>query len=114
MPECHTCDLVINRDCFTCAVCGAVGAASYATLFTLSSGVHRFLGLVSLVFEQNCAHSANLLLIIGMLLFCTIADKICSRSQVVRQLGGMSAKRFSAQTCPKHLLGVRLFFQTQL
>lgn len=46
--------------------------------------------------------------------FCTIADKICSRSQVVRQLGGMSAKRFSAQTCPKHLLGVRLFFQTQL
>jgi len=97
MPECHTCDLVINHDGFTCVVCSAVGAASYAVLFTLSSGAHGFLGLISLVFEQNSAHSAILLLIIGMLLFCTIADKICSCNQVVRQLvQGMSAMGFSA------------------
>jgi hypothetical protein len=52
-----------------------------------SSVAYGFLGLISLVFEQNSAHSATvLLLIIGMLLFCTIADKICCLSQVVRQL----------------------------
>lgn len=101
-----------------CAVCVVVGAASYAALFTLSSGAHTFLDLVSLVFEEkkNSTCSATvLLLIIGMLFFCTIADKICSRSQVVRRLArGMSAKRFSAETSAKRLLGVRLFFQTQL
>ena len=53
MPECHTCDLVINHDCFMCAVCVVVGAASYAALFTLSSGAHTFLDLVSLVFEEK-------------------------------------------------------------
>jgi hypothetical protein len=81
-------ELVINCNCdfFTYAVCGAVEAATETTLSTLSSVPYRFLGFISLVFEQNSAYLATvLLLIIGMLLFLTIADKIRSlSSQVVR------------------------------